>query len=237
MRLLLINPNTSTHITQRMAASAQAALEPGDELAAVTAATGPAAVRTAEQLRQADASAMTMAVAHAAGRDAIILAISLDGAARDLRRRLPHLPVLGMTEAALLTACLRVERVGLLTLGASLLPLFRRRAEEVGVACRMAAYEAVEAESAFSPADPDELPLLDLVTDGCGRLADAGAQAVVLAGAVLCGYADALASRCRIPVLDGVECAVRQARVLHRMTGAGPMTHADTPAPAARPER
>ena len=145
MRLLLINPNTSTHITQRLAASAQGALEAGDELAAVTAASGPAAVRTAEQLQQADANAMALAVAHAPGRDAIVLAISLDGAARDLRRRLPHLPVVGVTEAALLTACLRVERVGLLTLGASLLPLFRRRTEEVGVASRMAACEAVEA--------------------------------------------------------------------------------------------
>ncbi len=219
MRLLLINPNTSTHITQRLAASAQGALEAGDELAAVTAASGPAAVRTAEQLQQADANAMALAVAHAPGRDAIVLAISLDGAARDLRRRLPHLPVVGMTEAALLTACLRVERVGLLTLGASLLPLFRRRTEEVGVASRMAACEAVEAESAFAPGDPCELPLLDLLADGCERLRGAGAEAVVLAGAVLCGYAKALGSRCGMPVFDGVDCAVRQARVLQRLIG------------------
>ena len=40
MRFLLINPNTSTHITQRLAASAQGALAPEDELTAVTAATG-----------------------------------------------------------------------------------------------------------------------------------------------------------------------------------------------------
>lgn len=124
MRLLLINPNTSVHITRRLAASARLALLPEDELTVLTAPDGPPAVRTPEQLQEADRNAVAMAAAHEGSHDAIVLAISLDAAVRELRRRLPHLPVIGMTEAAVLTACLRAERVGLLTLGAGLLPMF-----------------------------------------------------------------------------------------------------------------
>jgi allantoin racemase len=215
LRLLLINPNTSIHITRRLTASARGALEPGDELTPLTAQSGPAAVRTAEQLQEADRNAMAMAAGHASGHDAIVLAISLDGAAPRLRRQLPQVPVVGMTEAALLTACLRVDRVGLLTLGSALLPMYRRRVAEVGLASRIAGYEAAEAESAFADdGEPGSLALLPVLESGCARLAAAGAESVILAGAVLCGYARALTSQCGMPVFDGVDCAVRQARVL-----------------------
>jgi allantoin racemase len=103
-----------------------------------------------------------------------------------LRERHPPQPVIGMTEAALLTAALRAEPLGLLTLGAALLPLYRQRVAQIGLAAWLAA---------------------------CERLHDAGAHAITLARALLCGYAEALQARCAPPVFDGVDCAVRQARL------------------------
>ena len=47
MRLLLINPNTSAHITGWLAESAHSAMLPGDTLTAVTARCGPPVVRCA----------------------------------------------------------------------------------------------------------------------------------------------------------------------------------------------
>ena len=214
MRLLLINPNSSVHITERLAASARSALLSGDVLTAVTANDGPRVVRNAEGLRQAEASALALAAAHAADHDAIVLGISLDGAAVTLRERWPALPVIGMTEAALLTAALRAERLGLLTLGASLLPLYRQRIAQVGLASRVVACEAPEVAAAFEPgAALVAAAVLDPLARACERLRDAGAQSVVLAGAVLCGYAGALQARCGLPVFDGVACAVGQARL------------------------
>ena len=227
MRLLLINPNTSVHITERLAASARDVLGAGDELTPVTAGEGPAVVRNAEQLRHADASAMALAAAHAASHDAIVLAISLDGAASPLRQRHPRMPIVGMTEAALLTACLRTERIGLLTLGASLLSLYRQRVDAVGVSRRVVAYEAPEAPAAFGAESARiDAAVLELLTDAAARLRAAGAQSVVLAGAVLCGYAAALTSRCGLPVFDGVACAVAQVQTLLRL----PQPAADGPA-------
>jgi Asp/Glu/hydantoin racemase len=56
--------------------------------------------------------------------------------------------------------------------------------------------------------------VLEVLVHACRRLHSAGAQAVVLAGAVLCGYARLLRQRCGMRVFDGVDCAVRQLQVL-----------------------
>ncbi len=217
MRLLLINPNTSTHITHRLALSARRALHPADTLTAVTAEGSPQVVRNAIDLQQAHGNALALAHAHAARHDAIVLAISLDGASVALREQHPALPVVGMTEAALMTACLRAQYIGLLTLGASVLPLYRERVAQIGVGSRVIAYAAPEAPTAFAPDTHDVDPVvLDALVTACGQLRRDGAQIVVLAGAVLCGYAEALQARCNVPVLDGVACAVRQ---LHMLAG------------------
>jgi Asp/Glu/hydantoin racemase len=117
---LLINPNSSAHITQRLLASARTALESGDTLQAVTASGEPLVVRDAATLQQAEHNAVALFDAHADACAAVLLGISLDGAAPLLRLRRPALPVVGMTEAALMCACLRAQRVGLLTLGPAL---------------------------------------------------------------------------------------------------------------------
>lgn len=214
MRLLLINPNTSTHISERLAASARSALLSGESLTCLTAPDGPRAVRSADDLAVAEASALALAAAQADTHDAIVLAISLDGAAPLLRQRHPALPVVGMTEAALLMACLRVERIGVLTLGASLLDLYRQRVSQIGLASRVVAYQAPEAPAAFEPGGLLVTPALLAVLElACASLRAQGAQAVVLAGAVLCGYAPALQQRCGLPVFDGVSCAVGLARL------------------------
>lgn len=217
LRLLLVNPNTSVHITDRLAASARAALQPDESLTALTAVTGPTVVRSAEGLVEAEVSALALVAEHAAKHDGVLLGISLDGAAVALRERHPGLPVVGMTEAALMSACLRVERVGLLTLGASLLPLYRARVAQVGLAQRVVACEAPESPAAYGAGtDLVDPAVLDVLAGACESLRLAGAQAVVLAGAVLCGYAAALSARSGLPVFDGAACAVGQLRILCR---------------------
>lgn len=216
-RFLLINPNSSAHITERLAASARAVLEPGETLLAVNAHGEPAVVRDPATLALADHHALALYDAHAAGADAVLLGISLDGAAETLRRLHPARPVVGMTEAALMSACLRRRRVGLLTLGPAMAPLYAARVAQIGLETRVVGIDAPEAPAAFLPAttgiDDGVLAVLDAAA---ARLRAAGAEALVLAGAVLCGYAPALSARRAVPVFDGMACAVLQARGLLR---------------------
>jgi len=52
--------------------------------------------------------------------------------------------------------------------------------------------------------------VLDALVAAAQPLCDRGANSVVLAGAVLCGYAPALSLRLNLPVFDGVTCAVQR---------------------------
>lgn len=213
MRLLLINPNTSVHITERMAASARGALAAGDTLDAITATGEPAVVRSAAMLAQADANALALARTHAPGHDALLLAISLDGAVPRLRAEHPGLALRGMTEAAVAAALAAGAPFGLLTLGQALVPLYRTRVESLGAAAALAAIEAPELDAAFTPAAQGvDVAVLHSLLPAARRLVDAGARSIVLAGAVLCGYDAALAAALGVPVFDGVACAVRQLR-------------------------
>jgi allantoin racemase len=216
-RYLLINPNSSSHITARLAASARAALESGETLSAVNAAGEPAVVRNAATLVLADRHAERLCDTHGADADAVLLGISLDGAVEHLRHRHPERPVVGMTEAALMSACLRVRGVGVLTLGPAMVPLYQQRMAQIGLSGRVVGIEAPEVPAAFLPittgVDNAVLAALDAAS---ARLQAAGAEALVLAGAVLCGYAPALSARRAVPVFDGMACAVMQARTLLR---------------------
>ena len=215
MKLLLINPNASCQVTERMAESARAALVPGDSLTALTAANGPLVVRDAGQLAVAEQSALRLAREHAAAHDALVLGISLDGAAVALRRQHPQLPIVGMTEAALIAARTATGRIGLLTLGAAMLALYRQRVAQAGFASDVVAFEAPELPAAFSADAPRVAPpVLAALIEAGARLRAAGAESIVLAGAVLCGYADSLSMPCGLPVFDGVTCAVRHCRAL-----------------------
>ena len=223
MRLLLINPNTSTHITDRLARSARGALH--DQRHADRGHGGRRHRRscaTQTTCERADANALALAHRHAAQHDAIVLAISLDRAVVAMRQQLSG------------PAGRRHDRGRI----ADRVPA--RRADRtadagsVGIApvpgaggadrCRLARGRLCGARGAHrrSPQVPTTSfrEVCDVLAGACDKMRHAGAQVIVLAGAVLCGYADALQARCALPVLDGVDCAVRQLRVLGRLDAA-----------------
>lgn len=213
MRLLLINPNTSVHITERLAASARIQLPAGATLTSLTATKGPHAVRSPAEVQGAAERVVAMALEHAAKHDAVILGISLDCGLAQARTLCAPIPVIGMTEAACLLACLCGPSFGVLTLGREMASLYHDHVCELGLGRRLVGVAAPEALAAFdAPAESVSAQLLDLLTDAALPLLQNGADAVVLAGAVLCGYAPALQQRLGKPVLDGMACAVQLAR-------------------------
>lgn len=211
MRVLLFNPNRSAHITQRMAASARGALGPGDELLAVTSTGGPPVVRDQATLAQAEANAWRELPPLLAQADALLWAISLDGLTDALRTHCAPCPVRGITEAAVAAAAVDGRRVGLLTLGPSLLPHYRQRLQALLPPERIAALVAPDLPQAFEADAGGVAPaVLQGLLPAARGLRDQGADAVVLAGAVLCGYDAALQAELGLPVFDGAACAVRQ---------------------------
>lgn len=221
-RLLLVNPNTSVHITERLALSAHGQLPDGVALTALTASEGPAAVRSPAELAAAAERVVAMAAAHQADHDAVVVGISLDCGLAATRAAWAPRPVLGMTEAACHMACTAGPRFVLVTVGAAMAESYREHVTQLGLSSRLAGVAAPEAPEAFSAAPHEVLPsVLDTLAQSAAPLCGPHVGAVVLAGAVLCGYAPALSQRLGVPVFDGVACAVQLVRARWALDGEG----------------
>ena len=148
------------------------------------------------------------------GYDAAILAISFDTALLGARQIMP-IPVVGMTEASLLTACLLGRRFGLISFGQSSRGMYLDLVQRAGLTQRMAALETIElanSASYLSEGGQDAA-----VIDASMRLIEVGADAVVVAGAAMAGIAHRLRAQLSAPLLDGIACAVAQAETLVRL--------------------
>lgn len=212
MRILLLNGNTTEFVTETAAAEARRACRAGTEIVACTGRFGAAIIATRVEETLAGHAMIELAARHAADCDAVVIAVSFDTGLRALREFLP-IPVVGMTEAALLTSCMLGGRVGLVSFGGRAQPLYRELVASHGLASRVAGWRNVEASSAYEPGDTSAVDR-SIVAAGRDLVEHDGAEVVVLLGAVMAGAPRRVQGELPVPVLDGIACGVRQAELL-----------------------
>ena len=212
MRLLVINPNISESVTALIEAEARRSADPGTVVTMKTAPSGVAYIETRfEALLGAHATAQ-LAAEHHAGHDAVIVAAFGDPGLAALREVLP-VPVLGMTESALATACLLGHRFSIVAISQRIQAWYREMVESHGLIGRLASIRALDRPLASIGGVQDEHA--DALLALCERaVREDGAEVIVLAGAPLAGLARALRGRLPVPVVDGVSSAVRHAATL-----------------------
>jgi allantoin racemase len=226
MRILVANANTTEAITQLCAMAARAAAAPGTEIIPATPRFGPAVISSRVENVIAGHALLELLAEHAGQVDSVVLAVSHDTALEAARQLMPC-PVVGMTEAACLTACMLGGRFGLLTLGG--VETYRELIGRHGLASRLSGLEGVAATPQDALRDPATVEAMVLA--GIDRLVAGGADAVVLGGAALAGMAARLGARAPVPLLDGIACAVKQAEALVAL--ALPRPRAGSVAPVA----
>ncbi|WP_299476851.1 aspartate/glutamate racemase family protein [uncultured Roseibium sp.] len=199
-RLLVVNPNTSTEVTQAYLGAARAVAPEGVTLTGVTGRFGARIVSTEAENVIAGHSALDLVAEHAAEYDAVILAISFDTALEALRQVLP-VPVTGITGAALQSAGAGGRRVGVVIFGEVSRVLYETLIDRYGVV--PAGVVAVDIGSAADYLSPESKDTA--VLEACTRLESDGAQAIVICGAAISGMAARLATRLTLPVFDGTE--------------------------------
>jgi allantoin racemase len=207
---LVCNANTTQAVTDICVASARVAAGAGTEIVGVTAPFGPAIIATRAENAIAGHAVLATLAEHAAGTDAAVLAVSYDTALEAARQLMPF-PVVGMTEAACLTACLVGGRFGLVTFSSA--ELYRERIAQYGLAARLAGIRVVSATPMDMASDPHRVDAL--VAEAAAALAVDGADAVLLGGAALAG-ADKRVDTA-VPLIDGIAAGVRMAEMLVRL--------------------
>lgn len=223
MRLLLVNPNSSKDITAQLARQARACASVGTEVLETTGAFGAEVIASREAAELGAAAALDAVQREARPFDAVLLAISLDCGLAALRAHC-RVPVVGLSEAALLRALALTERAALVTLGTAMRPLYADMVAGYGLADRVPWVQATAMTAVQFRADPEGgLAQLRALIDALHR---SGAGAVVLAGAVLAGYAPRLQQACTVLLIDAIPAAVARAEAL--AAGSAPIG----PAPA-----
>lgn len=211
MRLLLINPNTTQAMTDKVLAVARAGVSDEVELVGVTGRFGAAYIASRAAYAIAGHAALD-AWANAPGDfDAVVLACFGDPGLDALREICP-VPVVGMADASLMVAAQLGARIGIVTGGERWGPMLREFVAARGFTDRVASIRTVAPTGADIARDPDGS--LSLLAQSCAACVDEGAEVVVLGGAGLAGLADRLRDRMPVPLVDGVLAAVGQALTL-----------------------
>lgn len=214
MRILLINPNTTEAVTQRMAEAARNVAAPDVVIETATARFGPHIIGSRVESAVA-AAAVVERLSQAKGYDAVIVGASVDPGLAAAREML-DVPVIGITEAALHAACLLGGKIGAIVMSANSDTILREMADAYGLGTRLGAVRTL-------PITPLELLAdLDAATRAIAAAAEAmvssdGVDTIVLIGAVMAGVASVVQPAVRVPVLEGVSAAVGLAEALVRL--------------------
>jgi len=203
MRLLCLNANTTMSITHRVGDEMRRALasESGEPIEVIDCSPtfGTAVIMTRLDLAVA-CHAVVDAAANNSDVDGIMLAVSFD-TGRDALREALSIPVVGMTEASVNMARMTGRRIGYVSIGEDITPLYWENLGHCHLQADCAGWETIEAPAAYQSDTATEADAT--VIAACDRLAKQGADVVVLLGAVLAGAAHRIQDQCKLPVIDG----------------------------------
>lgn len=211
MRLLVINPNSTTSMTVGILATARAAAAPDVDVEAVTNLNGPPAIQG-----EADGVAATPGVVSACrqagpdGFDAAVIAC-FDDTGLDQARDVAGIPVIGIGHAAFLTAMLHGGRFSVITTLQQSVPVIEANIERYGLSDACAQVRASGLAVLSLESDPDTA---QRTLSNCAQAvaSDDGARAIVLGCAGMAPFGSAIHHASGLAVVDGVAAAVGLAR-------------------------
>lgn len=218
-RLLVINPNTSAHVTEALRRHVAAQAPAGWQVQAVTARFGAAYIAT-EAAYAIAAHAVLDAWADAPGDYDAVLVGCFGDPGLDALRELAGVPVLGLAETAMQAAA-RWGSFAIVTGGERWPAILRRRVAAAGLAGRFAGVCVLPESGVELLADPPRA--LERLAEEAHLAREMwGVDAVIIGGAALAGMGDAIAARLPFPVIDNVTAA---ARALAALPSARPALH------------
>lgn len=204
-RITVINPNTSAELTDAIVLAAQEVSGAGVTVRGVHPADGVPSVESHAEEAIAAVGVLAQVREQQADTDAYVVACFGDTGVQ-AAREVATCPVVGMTEAALQTACLIAHRFVVVTLPARTVAHSDRVIRSLGLEhrCSVVAVDVPVAELVGGSTH-----LLDAFTDAARTaMAEDGAEAVVLGCAGLADLVGPLSRALGVPVVDGVAAAV-----------------------------
>ncbi|MEM1265812.1 MAG: aspartate/glutamate racemase family protein [Pseudomonadota bacterium] len=215
MRLLLLNPNTTAAMTERMTEVARGIVGARVEILPRTATRGVPYIASRAEAQIAGAEVLDMLAQEAAGADAAVIAAFGDPgivAAREVF----DMPIVGMAEAAVMSAALLGERFAVVTFSPEMERWYVECVAQTGLSSRFAGVFCPDdrPERLDTVAEDHRDALIGLAAEATGR---GGADVVIIGGAPLAGLAPQIAAETPGILVDPIAAAVVQAMGLAQL--------------------
>jgi len=229
MKLLIINPNISSSVTELIGQEARRIASPTTEITTLTAELGVAYIETRFEAMIGAYATAELAARHAGQHDAVIVAAFGDPGLVALREVL-DIPVLGLTESALMSACMLGQRFSIIAISRRISAWYRETVQANGLLDRLASIRTLDQRvqniGSIQNDHAEELKALCLQA-----IEQDGADVLIIAGAPLAGLARAISSEIPVPLVDGVSSAVRHAESLVALGARAPKLGSFAPPP------
>jgi allantoin racemase len=214
VRILVVNPNTTASMTDKIGAAARRAAAAGTDIVAVNPASGPVSIEGYYDEAISLAGLLAEIEAHP-DADAVVIAC-FDDTGIDAARCLTDRPVVGIGEAAYHMAALLANKFSVVTTLARSVPALEHNLHRYGLAARCSRVRSSEV-AVLELEEPGSTARVRISAEIARAIAEDRAEAIVLGCAGMTDLTRALAAEHGLPVLDGVSCAVTLCESLVRL--------------------
>ncbi|RIX98187.1 hydrogenase expression protein HupH [Aureimonas flava] len=215
MRLLLVNPNMTRAMTDTMVAIAAKVAGPEHEIVGLTADRGFPYIASRAESQIAGGIALEMIADNLDGADAVIMAAFGDPGLRGARE-LFDLPVVGMADAAIMSAAMLGDRFSIVTFSPVMRRWYLDCVRDSGLIDRSAGVRTPH-DHPLDVNGVKETLRAELCALARRAVEEDGADVVILGGAPLAGLAQEIAPEVPAIVVDPISAAVAQALALVRI--------------------
>lgn len=213
MKLLVVNPNTTASMTEKIGVAARAVAALGTTIVAVNPSDGPVSIEGPyDEVYCLPGLLETVRRGIEHGAQATVVAC-FDDPGLDACRAISAGPVVGICEAAMHAAAMIAGRFSVVTTLAVSVPVIERNAQRYGMErlCRRVRAAEVPVLALEEPGGAAARKVRDEVARA---VKEDGAEAVVLGCAGMADLAAWISRETGVPVIDGVAAAVKFAEAL-----------------------
>ncbi|MBM4430275.1 MAG: Asp/Glu racemase [Chloroflexi bacterium] len=213
MNILIINPNTSEHMTAKIRAVAEATKRDDCEVTIICPARGPVTIESSYD--EAYAIAPTIDLIKQANEedyDAIILACFCDVGV-EAAKEISSVPVFGLEETTLSIALLLGSKFGIMTEKRPRVAMKELHVRRHGLLERMASIRPLELSVAELDTNPEGTKAAGMAL-ARRMVEEDGAEVIIMGCAAMAGYSDDLERELGVPVLDPVKVTLKVAEAM-----------------------
>jgi len=212
MRILLVNPNMTISMTERMAEIALCVAGESAEIVPLTAGRGFPYIASKTEAQIAGAIALEMIAEHQDGASAAIVAAFGDPGLK-AAREIFDIPVVGMTEASVLSAAQLGDTFAVVTFTPFMTRWYEEAIATTGLGARSRGVRAARRPFANVENARNETRS-ELIELARSAAVEDGADLIILGGAPLAGLAGEIAAEVPALVIDPTSAATAQAIAL-----------------------